>query len=95
MLRNVFFWAGIVLLGFLGLRNLVTLLFFAVKPHTRPCYATMFFIYCGSAAVAAALRLWWLLPVGLLAGFLFRRLVIWSGEQAKGAGSGDSGPAET
>jgi hypothetical protein len=85
-MKAVIFWVAVGIVAWLGLRHLLSMLTGRsqdgpLKPGQHLCYATSFLLLMGSSVVAAILRVWWLLPVGVVSEHLFRRYVIWTGEK--------------
>lgn len=79
---RILFWLALVFVGWLGLRNLITI-FTRVKPYTRPCYAIEFVLYTGGSVTAIILDSWWPLLIGAFSAYSFHHFVIWSGKIAR------------
>ena len=79
---RILFWLAVVFVGWLGLRNLITI-FTRVKPHTRPCYAIEFVLYTGGSVIAVVLDSWWPLFIGAFLAYSFHHFTIWSGKVAR------------
>lgn len=87
-LLSILFWAAVVIIAWLGLRNLVSIIIGTsrtgpLKPGQRLCHATSLALYWGACAFAIYYRIWWLLAVGTIMELLFRKTVIWSGEKVR------------
>jgi hypothetical protein len=85
--RNILFWMAVVIVAWLGLRNLITILIGSsqigpLRPGQRICHATELVLYWAACLFAIFTHTWWPLAVGVIAGFFFRHSVIRSGERA-------------
>lgn len=79
---RILFWLAVVFVGWLGLRNLITI-FTRVKPYTRPCYAIEFVLYAGGSITAVILDSWYPLLIGAFLAYSFHHFVIWSGKTTR------------
>lgn len=85
-MRSVAFWIAVGILAWLGLRHLFSILVGCsrdgpLKPGQRLCHATSLLLLIGSSILAVIFDIWWALLAGVVSEYLFRRLVIWSGEK--------------
>jgi len=84
-MKTVIFWIAVVIMAFLGLRNLLTIITgFSqqgqVKKGQRLCHATSMIIFWGACAFAIIYSTWEPLAIGVILELLFRNSVIKSGE---------------
>lgn len=83
--NTILFWMGIVIIAWLGFRNLISII--VGHSQTGPlirgqrlCHATSIILYWGACVFAVLYRLWWPLVVGVILELIFRKSVIKSGQ---------------
>ena len=84
-MKSILFWAAIVIVAWLGLRNLISIIIGhsltgPLKPGQRLCHATSLFLYWGACFFAILFQIWWPLAIGVCLEYLFRKATIKSGE---------------
>jgi len=84
-LISILFWIAVVIVAWLGLRNVITILIGSsqtgpLKHGQHLCHATSLLLYWGSCGFAIYYRIWWPLAVGLIVELLFRKSVIRTGD---------------
>lgn len=84
-MKSILFWAAIVIVVWLGLRNLISIIIgLSQTGHLKPgqclCHAISLLLYWGACTFAIYYRIWWPLVVGLIVELLFRKSVIRSGD---------------
>lgn len=82
--KLILFCIGIAIVGWLGVRHLITIFIGysqdgSLKPGQRLCHATSSLLLMGSIVIAVIFKAWWLLLVGVISEYLFRRFTIWTG----------------
>ncbi len=84
-MKSILFWAAIIIVAWLGLRNLISIIIGhsqtgPLKQGQRLCCVTSLIMYWGACTFAIYYRIWWPLAVGLIVELLFRKSVIRSGD---------------
>ncbi len=85
-LITILFWIVVVIVAWLGLRNLITIfvgssLSGPLKPGQPLCHFTELLLYWGACLFAIITHSWWPLFISVIVGYLLRKLIIWSGKK--------------
>lgn len=82
------FWIAIVLVAWLGVRNLISIIMGesrtgTLKPGQRLCHFISMFLLWGACGLSIYIRSFWTLIIGVAIEYLLRKAIIWSGQKIK------------
>jgi len=84
-MRDIIFWIAVVIVAWLGLRNLITIIigysqYGQLKTGQRLCHVISLLLFWLACVFAVIYSTWWPLAIGVILELIFRKSVIKSGE---------------